>query len=1305
MTCTLLIAACLCLAPPGSRAADSPDRPRRILIIPSYNFDYLGIQWFLQGFMAEFTEHKPFKVTFFLENLQLAAHPSDQLYMDNMAASLKIKYAREKPDLIIIQYKQALQFMERYGKKVFGDVPVVFAGLSVEGYIPERLPRNYTGIVASFSASKNIELILRNHPDVKKIYVVGGDGPVERDMVNEAIRAGASYRERVQFVALNGLTFPALLEKLGKAEDDSAVIYQALQLDAAGKVFVPAQAAIEIARAARVPVYGMLDTYMGSGIAGGFLIHHDGLGRRAAEIAMQWLQTGVMPDARVKSEPIGLYRFDGRQLQRWGIREDTLPPGSKVEFRAYSVWDSFKKQILGGVFLILLQAALIIGLWWNRYQRIRTGKELRESEERFRANFERSTIGQSLTAPDGKLLRINRAFADMLGYTIEEIQQINFAQITHPDDVAVSWECTRSLLADEQAAYRMEKRYVRRDGDIVWADVSATLLRDGQGTPLYLITSINDITERKQLAETLQTEKANLDAIFESSPVALFILDETTNIVRVNTAALVLTGGSAAAALQHRPGNALRCVHVSQDPRGCGYAPACPLCPARNSIESLLAKGGEIHGAELKMELMRNGAPEQVWMAIGAETVQLDGRRHVCVAMEDITARKQAAAINTAQLHLIEFAADHSLDELLEETLNEAEKLSGSVIGFYHFVEADQATLTLQNWSTRTKAEFCRAEGKGAHYGIDKAGVWVDCVHQRKPVIHNDYASLPHRKGMPEGHAVVIRQLVVPVMQGERVMAILGVGNKPDDYTPVDVAVVSELAGLAWQIAVRKRAEEALSQSRKAALNLMTDAVAARDRAEQMNKELELNSHRMQVLLQLNQMREATLMETTDFALEEAVRLTQSTIGYLAFLNEDESVLTMHAWSKSAMAECAIIDKPIIYPVDTTGLWGEAVRQRRPVFTNDYAAANPLKKGYPQGHVAVKRHMNVPVFEGSRIVLVAGVGNKNEEYSENDAQQLTLLMEGMWRLIERRRLGEELQESEARLSTIFKNDPTGIFIVNGKTRIIYDVNDSALEVIGLPRGDVVGKVCHRFLCPAETMCCPVCDLGQLVDRSERVLLKPDGTRIPILKSVVPIKLKGEDYLLESFIDITDRKRAEEELRIASLYARNLIETSLDPLLTISADGKIMDVNKTTEQVTGVSREKLIGSDFSDYFTEPDKAREGYKQVFTQGFVKDYSLTIRHSSGRTTDVLYNASVYKNEAGEVQGVFATARDITERKQAEEETKKQLDELFRWHNATLGRESRILDLKREVNELLGKAGDPPRYPSAESQDKKEE
>src|SRR5260221_8527967 len=135
------------------------------------------------------------------------------------------------------------------------------------------------------------------------------------------------------------------------------------------------------------------------------------------------------------------------------------------------------------------------------------------------------------------------------------------------------------------------------------------------------------------------------------------------------------------------------------------------------------------------------------------------------------------------------------------------------------------------------------------------------------------------------------------------------------------------------------------------------------------------------------------------------------------------------------------------------------------------------------------------------------------------------------------------------------------------------------------------------------------------------------------------------------------KDISDEIRMAQ-YARSLIETSLDPLVTISADGKITDVNEATTKVTGVPREKLIGTDFSSYFTEPEKAQEGYRQVFAQGMVTDYPLTIRHADGALTDVLYNASVYRDDRGNVQGIFAAARDVTGRKKAEEKFRSLLE-----------------------------------------------
>jgi len=178
-----------------------------------------------------------------------------------------------------------------------------------------------------------------------------------------------------------------------------------------------------------------------------------------------------------------------------------------------------------------------------------------------------------------------------------------------------------------------------------------------------------------------------------------------------------------------------------------------------------------------------------------------------------IRQRNQADSILQARLHLMQFTSTHTLDELLQLTLDETERLTGSAIGFFHFLEADQTTLRLQAWSTNTLQNMCKAEGKGLHYAVEQAGVWADAVRSRQPVIHNSYATLPHRKGMPDGHARVTREMVIPILRERKVVAILGVGNKSRDYTANDVEIASTLADFAWDIIVHNQAESALRKS------------------------------------------------------------------------------------------------------------------------------------------------------------------------------------------------------------------------------------------------------------------------------------------------------------------------------------------------------------------------------------------------------------------------------------------------------------------------------------------------------------
>nr|WP_048063231.1 ATP-binding protein [Methanococcoides burtonii] len=317
-----------------------------------------------------------------------------------------------------------------------------------------------------------------------------------------------------------------------------------------------------------------------------------------------------------------------------------------------------------------------------------------------------------------------------------------------------------------------------------------------------------------------------------------------------------------------------------------------------------------------------------------------------------------------------------------------------------------------------------------------------------------------------------------------------------------------------------------------------------------------LDEYRLETLLQLNQMTDRSMQKIVDFAREEAVRLTQSQVGYIAFVNEDESVLTMHSWSQAAMLECKIRDKPIVYTLKTTGLWGEALRQRKPIITNDYNVPNPLKKGYPKDHMKLTRHMNIPVFDGERVVAVAGVGNKDEEYDESDVRQLTLLMEGMWRIIQRKQSEEALQKYANELSEVNKE--------------LEKVNDD-LKSLDVMKNEFLSNISHELKTP----------LVSIKGYVELVFDGSLGTLNEQQKKAVNIVLRNSERLrrlIESLLFISGLESRAIQYHIEKVRIAEIIDNVVNDVNLQIEDKGLLIENNVPENLPLINGDKARLSD-------------------------------------------------------------------------------------------------------------------------------
>ncbi|RPH41794.1 MAG: PAS domain S-box protein [Desulfobulbaceae bacterium] len=307
----------------------------------------------------------------------------------------------------------------------------------------------------------------------------------------------------------------------------------------------------------------------------------------------------------------------------------------------------------------------------------------------------------------------------------------------------------------------------------------------------------------------------------------------------------------------------------------------------------------------------------------------------------------------------------------------------------------------------------------------------------------------------------------------------------------------------------------------------------------------------------------------------------------------------------------------------------------------------PAKRSLRERAEEISRHLPSLFLENAETLSQEEI---NRTLHELQVHQIELQMQNE----DLRRNQMELEAARDRYFDFFDNAPVG-YCTLSEYGLILEANLTTANLFGVARGALIMQPINQFIA-REFHDSYYLHRKKLFTNGEkqscelRIVRKDGSTFWAGLQAISTRNADDMPVCRVVIADITERKQAEEALRTLSNYNRSLIEASLDPLVTIDPDGKIADANPATEMVTGYLRRELIGTDFCDYFTEPEKARQSYQRVFQEGMVRDYPLEILHHDGHITPVLYNAIVFRDDSDRICGVFASARDITALKQSE-------------------------------------------------------
>ena len=479
---------------------------RRVLILHSYNYTFPANAAISDSLRKELGRSpKPIEIE--ADFLDLARRP-DEAHALRTANFLHEKYANLRFDAVVVIGIPGMPFLLTYRDLIAPGVPVVWSDVTQATFDAMKLPADVTAVINDYKPERTIELAERLQPDARRLVVIGGTSGVDRRWWQTARKAvGAHNSSKLEAEYWFDRTYSGLLEDASKLPLDTIVLFLTFFADSEDKRFIPRDVAGAVAKASVAPVYGFFDTYLGTGVVGGFFETYQSIGTTTAGLVLQILSGADVKKLAARDNLRPAFRVDARAMERWGLQQKNLPPGSTILFHRPSLWEQHRYLISATAAVIVVQSLVVAGLLFQRRRRRQAEESLKESEDRMTFAATSASIGLWHIDRETRQLWATEHCRAIFGLPANTpLTREAFLAAVHPDDRSIAKTALRGTLNSGRSAVA-DIRIVYPPDEVRWVRIRAGSNIDGQGASHQVSGMFADITDQKAAEADLELQR------------------------------------------------------------------------------------------------------------------------------------------------------------------------------------------------------------------------------------------------------------------------------------------------------------------------------------------------------------------------------------------------------------------------------------------------------------------------------------------------------------------------------------------------------------------------------------------------------------------------------------------------------------------------------------------------------------------------------------------------------------------------------------------------------------------------------